>query len=115
MMMKDRVVYMNDALSGLYGHKIRMIAQDIYRSRRLVYDSNKRRMDDDQLYVYLESKVDAYQRVKYKNEYGVYENVSFSDSHSKDTDLHIHDTHHLPHLSMSSCIRSLISVNNKRL
>lgn len=57
---KDRVIYINDALSGLYGPHTKTIANDIFRSRKLIYESNKKKMNDDELKNYLEGKVDDY-------------------------------------------------------
>lgn len=75
---RDRIVYLNDALSGLHGSKLRMIAQDIYRARRAVYESQRRKMSDHQLQVYLETKVEDFVRIKYKNKYGLLESCAGS-------------------------------------
>ena len=116
MEVKDRIVYLNDALSGLYGPKIRMIAQDIYRSRRLIYDAQKRKMNDEQLQASLQMKVDFYMKTKYKNKYGIFENLKFPHIYEKETDLTLeenpaHKGKDAPQASMADSIRTLRKVN----
>jgi hypothetical protein len=84
---KDRIVYLNDALSGLHGSKLRNIAQDIYRSRKVIYDSQRRKWMDTQLQTYLESKIPEYLRIKYQNTFGMYDGIHFPSEHTKSPDI----------------------------
>lgn len=59
-LLKERIIYINDALSGNYGPHTKTIANDIFRSRKLIYENNKKKMNDEDLKNYLETKVDDY-------------------------------------------------------
>lgn len=70
----ERIIYINDALSGLHGGKLKSLAQDIYRSRRAVYENNKRKLDDSNLHDLLEQHADDYMKWQYQTKYSVLEN-----------------------------------------
>ena len=70
----ERIVYINDALSGLHGGKLKSLAQDLYRSRRAVYEHNKRKLDDSNLHDLLEQHADEYMKWQYQTKYSVLEN-----------------------------------------
>lgn len=76
---RDRIVYLNDALSGLHGSKLKNIAQDIYRSRKAIYDGQKKKWAESQHRAYLESKVPEFMQAKYAALYGLYDGEHVSE------------------------------------
>lgn len=111
-MIKDRIVYLNDALSGLHGSKLRNIAQDIYRSRKSIYDSQRRKWMDSQIQSYLESKIPEYLGIKYQNSFGIYEDIHFPTEYHKQPDVWS-EKNLKKNSTMSSAFSALRMLNRK--
>lgn len=109
---KDRIVYLNDALSGLHGSKLRNIAQDIYRSRKSIYDSQRRKWMDSQLQTFLEAKIPEYLRIKYQNTFGIYEGIHFPTEYTKRPDISV-EKNSKQASTMSSAFTALRHLNKK--
>lgn len=111
-MIKDRIIYLNDALSGIHGSKFRHIAQDIFKSRKAIYDSQRRKWMDSQLQTYLDSKIPEYLRIKYQNTFGMYEGIHIPTEHHKNPDIWA-EKNSKKNTSMSSAFGALRMLNRK--
>jgi ATP phosphoribosyltransferase len=65
----ERIVYMNEALNGLHGEKLRLLAEVIMNSRMTIYQNLKNTSSDELLIDTLETKLESYMESKNKKSF----------------------------------------------